>query len=495
MRTDTTRRTFLGTIPLVGAGMLGKHAWPLAGGQDEPALPSDAVRFRPEIEPIVAWMESTPRDRAVAKALEEIRRGMSYRDLMAGVFLAAIRNIKPRPVGFKFHAVMAVHSAHLLAQAASESERLLPMLWALDNFKGSQAQDIEEGDWTLEKVDESHLPRATQAHQAFVEAMEAWDSDKADAATAALVRSAGAAETMELFFRAGVRDQRNIGHKPIFTMQCWRTLQAIGWQHAEPVLRSLAFGLLDQQGDSTAAPAGPYHENLELAKQIRDGWTIGKPDPSATLTLLDALRASDASGIGKTIVEQLNREIAPESLWDAVMLSASELLMREPGIIALHSMTAANALHFIHAASGDDTTRRLALLQAAGWIPMYRQRITNNPKLKIDAVEPGERPGEVGELFSTIDQDRSRAAANTLAYAKSGGSLTPLFQTARSMIFLKGRDSHQYKYGGALWEECLMASNPKWQGPLAAAAMYYVPGAGASVIPFLAQAREELARS
>ena len=110
--------------------------------------------------------------------------------------------------------------------------------------------------------------------------MDAWDADAADAAVAGLCRASGAAETMEPFWRYAVRDQRDIGHKAIFAAQCWRTLQAIGWQHAEPVLRSLAFGMLDLQGDSRPVAVGPYEANLEQAKKVRDDWQAGKPDPA-----------------------------------------------------------------------------------------------------------------------------------------------------------------------------------------------------------------------
>ncbi len=118
----------------------------------------DAVRFRPEIEPVVRWIEETPREKALEVAVEHLKDGLSYRDLLAGLFLAGIRNIKPHPVGFKFHAVMVMNSAHILGQTAPVTDRLLPMLWALDNFKKSQEQDIKEGDWTLGKVDESRVP-------------------------------------------------------------------------------------------------------------------------------------------------------------------------------------------------------------------------------------------------------------------------------------------------------------------------------------------------
>ena len=57
-----------------------------------------------------------------------------------------------------------------------------------------------------------------------------------------LARSTGAAEVMELFWRYGARDFRDIGHKAIFVANSYRTLQTIGWRHAEPVLRVESVG-------------------------------------------------------------------------------------------------------------------------------------------------------------------------------------------------------------------------------------------------------------
>ena len=137
-----------------------------------------------KIEPVVRWIEETPQERALEVAITHLKDGLSYPDLLSGLFLAGIRNVKPRPVGFKFHAVMVMNSAHLLGQTAAVPDRLLPMLWALDNFKKSQAQDIKEGDWTLSKVNDARLPSPGRAKAEFVRAMEAWDSDAADAAIA-----------------------------------------------------------------------------------------------------------------------------------------------------------------------------------------------------------------------------------------------------------------------------------------------------------------------
>jgi hypothetical protein len=455
------------------------------------------VRFRPEIEPVVRWIEETPRDRVFEVALGELKKGLSYRDLLSGLFLAGIRNIKPRPVGFKFHAVMVINSAHLLGQASAVDERLLPLFWALDNFKNSQAQDVKEGDWTLNKVDEARVPRPHAAREAFVKAMDAWDSDAADAAVSGLARGSGAAETMEAFWRYAVRDQRDIGHKAIFAMQCWRTLQAIGWQHAEPVLRSLAYGLLDLQGDKRPVAVGPYEANLANIKKVRDDWQLGRPDPGATRSLLATLRQADPEAASAEALRLLNDGVAPGSLWDAVVLAGNEWLVKAPGIVALHAVTAANALHYIFNNSGDDANRRLALLQAVGWIPAYRDRIKVAKGAGLDVMEAESVASKgdeaVVEVFDTITSDRALASRKALGYLQSGGTPERLFAEARRMIFHKSHDAHEYKYGAAVWEECVLASDPKWQAPLAAASMSYVPGTKTQDSPLMKRARAAVA--
>lgn len=501
MSARTHRRRFLQSASALGlgAGLVGSGLRVVTPARAEDLkVGPDAVRFRPEIEPVVRWIEETPRARIFDVALEQLKDGLSYQDLMAGVFLAAIRNVQPRPVGFKFHAVLVVNSAHLLAISAAEDDRLLPLLWALDNFKNSQMQDVKEGDWTLSRVDEAHVPGPGEAKKRFVEAMDAWDVDGADVATAALCRSGGAGEVMEAFWRYGVRDQRDIGHKAIFASQCWRTLQTIGWQHAEPVLRSLAYGLLDPGGDKKPEPVGPYHSNLERAPKIRDGWTVGRLDAGATEEMLRTLREASPDDASSKAVELLNAGISPHSLWDSVVLGASELMMRSPGIIALHSMTASNALHYTFKFSGDDTTRRMALLQATGWIPLYRQRAQNGHDVRIDDLEPkspDSKDGEaVGEIFADLGKNRVDAARKVVGYIDKGGSPDEVFAGMRSLVLHKGRDSHQYKYGAASWEECLLSSDDRWKGPLAASTLLYVPGSDAPDSPLMNRAKDAVKR-
>ncbi len=138
------------------------------------------------------------------KVAAKVRAGTSYQQLLGAVMLAGVRGIKPRPVGFQFHAVLVINSAHLASLAATDHDRWLPLFWALDNFKASQATNAKQNaGWVMPALDESKVPSADAARKRFTEAMDNWDEEAADAAVAGLARSAGADEVIELFWRYG----------------------------------------------------------------------------------------------------------------------------------------------------------------------------------------------------------------------------------------------------------------------------------------------------
>src|SRR5688572_14080069 len=65
------------------------------------------VRFNDEIEPLVRLVEDTPREKLLEEVAAKIKKGTSYREVVAALLLAGIRNVQPRPgLGFKFHAVL-----------------------------------------------------------------------------------------------------------------------------------------------------------------------------------------------------------------------------------------------------------------------------------------------------------------------------------------------------------------------------------------------------
>jgi hypothetical protein len=493
MATEVTRRDFIGTTLKAGAAvgladLAFLHGLPPVSAQ-EAKLPRAMVRLSPDIEPLVRLIEETPRERLMDVIAGKVRSGTSYQHLLAALMLAGVRGVQPRPVGFKFHAVLVVNSAHLASLASPDRERWLPLFWALDYFKSSQARNKVEGDWVMPPLDESQLPPSHQAKRRLIEALDNWDEEGADRAAAMFARVAGAEEIAELFWRYGARDFRDIGHKAIYAANAYRTLHTIGWRHAEPVIRSLALAMLDKREAGNPARNDyeadrPGRENIKRIAQIRTHWQRGRVAPSATTELLAALRTASYSEASEKVVALLNQEVDPVSIWDGLLCMAGELLMRQPGIVALHAVTTTNALHFGFQTSGNDETRRLLLLQAAAFLTMFREAMRGRGKVRddvtIDTLPKADlkRTGAeaVEEILADVSRDRMAAARKTLALLEADrAAAEPLMTAARRLIFFKGNDSHDYKFSSAALEDFYHAT-PAWRNRFLATSMFNLHG-------------------
>src|SRR5215208_1544110 len=180
MSTRINRRHFLHATAAGGA-MLGLGDLSFLSrlphvSAEEAKLDTKLVRLDPDIEPTVRLLEDTPRERLLEEIAAKVKAGLSYREVLAALMLAGVRNVQPRPsVGFKFHAVLVVNSAHLASVSSPDEHRWLPIFWSLDHFKNSQAATVKESGWRMNAVDESKVPPAHKARGAFIEAMDHWD--------------------------------------------------------------------------------------------------------------------------------------------------------------------------------------------------------------------------------------------------------------------------------------------------------------------------------
>ena len=494
------RRSFLHTSAL-GLGGLGFLDALPAVSADEAKVDPKLVRLDPEIEPLVRLIEDTAREDLLESIANRVKKGLPYRDVLAALQLAGVRNVAPRPsVGFKFHAVLVVNSAHLASLAGPDRERWLPIFWAVDHFKTAQAQNVKETGWRMGPVAEGKVPPPHKAREALAAAFDTWDLEAADAAAAALARSAGMNEAFELFAKYGCRDFRDIGHKAIFVANAFRTLQTIGWHHAEPVLRSLAFALMHHEGDNPAKrdgdPDRPGRRNAELCRKIVAEWRDGKPSPQASGDLLAASRTATEAELSDKVVSLLNGGVSPRSVWDGLFVSAAELLMRQPGIVALHTLTTLNALHYTYQSSALGETRKLLLLQAASFVPLFREAMASRGKVadvRIDGLKPDEGSGDVGEVFNTLSKDKMAAARLALGVVRADPARArELIDAGRLLVFLKGTDSHDYKYSSAVMEDYAFLA-PAWRDRFLAASVFWLKGSAGPDAPVVKRTRAALA--
>ena len=502
----TTRRAFLArsaqaaTVATVGDFAF-LHNLPTLSAQQ---VQRSIAPVQADLEPLVRLIEDTPRNRLLEEVGTRIRNGASYQHILGAVMLAGVRGIQPRPVGFKFHAVLVVNSAHLASLAAQDRDRWLPLFWAIDNFKSSQATNAQQGDWRMAPIADDRLPAAETAVRDFRTAMDNWEAENADRSVAMLARIGSLNEVYEMFWRYGARDFRDIGHKAIFVANSYRLLTTIGWRHAEPILRSLAYALQEHEG---ANPAGrdadadrPGRDNLRRLTRIRADWQRGRVAREAVTELLATLRTANSAEASEAIVAKLNDRIDPACVWDACFLGAGELLMKQPGIVGLHTVTTMNALAFGYNTTANDETRRLLMLQAAAFLTMFRQRMNNLPATpRIDTLEvmdvPTRGQAAIDEIFATASTNKLAAARKTLALLQNQrDQLAPLMATARRLIFAKGTDSHDYKFSSAALEDFYHVS-PAWRDRFLAASVVWLKGSGGNDSPVLQRTRAALASS
>ena len=503
-----SRREFLQTA--AGVGLVGCSGTvpflslsPLTAA--EASVTPDIVRLNPAIEPVVRLIENTPREKCFQMMTEQLRRGLPYRQFLAALFLAGIRNVNPQPPGFKFHCVFVIHSAHQLSLDAPVEDRLLPLFWALDNLKVSQARDVKEGDFRLKPV-KGRLPSPERAWDEFHSAMQDWDEERADRAIVALVRSRGAHEIIEQMWRYGARDYRNIGHKAIFVANTWRTLQTIGWQHAEPSLRSLVLGLLDfgkkERVNEYAYQDQSYLPNLQRArraeKQLPGNWTARQGNASVTKDLLQIVRTGNIKDTCNRAIEQLTKGKAQaQAVWDAVHLAAGELMMRQPGIYGIHTVTSVNGLRYAFETSANPETRLLMLLQGLGWMCQFRNFMGSRPKglkdvqiTKLAAEETSQRPEEAtAEILALVATDPAGAAAKAIQFAKRNPEPGVFARAANRLIFRKGTDAHDYKYAAAIFEDYGLVSKT-WRPQMLATSVYHLRGSTLPDSPIMKRAED-----
>lgn len=493
----TTRRKFLASAAWTYAGLeFLSHLQPVRA--DEAKLDAGAFAENSGVEGTVKLLEQTPRERLVEEVASRVKAGsLGYRELLAALMVAGVRNVQPRPqVGYKFHAVLVINSAHLASLASADADRWLPIFWSLDRFKSAQVETQKSSGWRMGEVDEPRVPAASKARQAFISAMDAWDEPAADVAATALARMAGRGEAFDLFARYGARDFRDIGHKAIYVANSFRTLDAIGWQHAEPVLRSLAYALLTYDGENPskadADPDKSGRRNAELAKRVRVDWTDGKPSAQASKHLVDMLRTASPDDSCDAVASALNDGVAPQSIFDAMLTASGELLMRRSGIVTLHSVTSSNALRYAFQTAADTQTRLMLLLQNAAFVSLFRGAAGKLSSATVDEFQVGDgKPAKPEEIFATISKDRTAAARQAYSYLAGGGNARAMMAMARRLVFLKGNDAHDYKFSSAVLEDYDHLS-PAYRNQYLATAMHYLPGSQAKENPLVERIRSAL---
>jgi hypothetical protein len=453
------------------AGLLTLPASPARAGTRAPTARAH------DLDALADRLRATPRAETFTLASELIRAGVDIPTLLGAIFLCGVREIRPRPHGI-LHSVMMVGSSFQFADAASPTEAWLAVLWNLDDLKHSMEEDrSEDGDWSLPPRRQGRAQSPDAARNELVAAMEAWDAGRADRALTAFLPYCDRTELFEVLWPFLARCYAFIGHKIIYAMQVERVLGRIGWRYAEPALRSLVMASL--VGRDVAA----FDRSRDRARSFPAGWERGREDPAQSAALLRTLRTANPPEAQELVAHAFRDGLGPQTVWDALRLFGSEVFLKRRGrtadtgrqaLLPVHALTVVNALGHAARSARLDATRRILVLQAAGWLAAMRDDLAGLADFSmagsgIEALGDAADPGPA--LRPLLDE---ASPARLRAYLDAAPAERERYSAhLRHALVRTGQEHHQHKYAAAMQEESRLV-HPRWTSRILAPAVDYI---------------------
>ncbi len=474
----TARREFLGRV---GQGMLVAAVGPalaetlgVSTAYAESSGASQTLDFG-KLEPLVAAMQETPLDRLQQMLVGKLQAGeANLGQLIQAGALANARSFGGEDY-IGFHTMMALKPAYAMAQQLPSDRQALAILKVLYR---NTAQIHDAGGRAEEKLKAVEPVKLAPelAHDALLrDAVRAKDWNQAEQIFAAVARNEGAESAWNDLLTT-VEDGADV-HRIVLAHRSWDTLDLIGMEHAETMLRqSLRYCLRQEErmneryNYNSMRAALPklldQHRLLDRPVGTREGDDSWVDAMSQTIFNSTAEQAADA------VAAALAEGFAPDSIGEAISLATNQLVLRDVGrtekqvrpgkpegsvhgdSIGVHASDSANAWR--HIARASEPRHQVASLILAGWQAAH-DRVDRGG----DFQEWQPRPDEallVGldqrtpqQLLSELDaairnQDQAQACALMHVYGSGDHDVRPALDVMLTHATSQDGALHAEKY-------------------------------------------------
>ena len=320
--------------------------------------------------------------------------------------------------------------------------------------------------------------------------VEVRDAEGAERCIVSAVRSGADHRTLADMLFSAATDHRyiDIGHPLDFTNKAFEALDLAGWEHAEPVLSSLAQGYANadrmEESNSWRNPVdlvAILKAAFEELPQVLEEGSGRRGQWIGSEALVPVLLGDDPQAIPDALLQALRGgasevELAGDVAYAAALRIAHFHTSNEFGDwdTALHTFTFANAVR--------EGLRRVPspdLLRGAfdAAMSIYLDRFLNVPPARLPQPDgEKQRPGEVlEELPALLDrQQRVNEAGDAVArYLYGGGDPQPLLSTLGGLLLREDRNFHTIQAVEAAFRQYSRRSGiPEGVNVLVAAARY-----------------------
>jgi nitrite reductase/ring-hydroxylating ferredoxin subunit len=318
----------------------------------------------------------------------------------------------------------------------------------------------------------------------FRQFVEVRDAEGAERCIVSAVRvGASPAQLADMLFAAAT-DHRYVttGHVLDFTNKALEGLDVAGWEHAEPVLASLATGYADadrmEESNAWRHPVDLV-EILEAAFEELEG-ASGRGSWAGREELVPVLLGEDAQASADALLAALREGATADELAGAVSYAAALRIARFPTSnefgdwdTALHTFTFANAVQ-----QGLRRAPSVELLRGVfdAAMSVYLDRFLNVPATRLPEPDGSGDPGAVlDELPGLLDRQQqvNEAGALVVSYLAAGGEPEALLAALGAALLREDRDFHTIQMVEAAFRQYeSLRGTPEGGHVLVAAARY-----------------------
>ena len=326
---------------------------------------AERVRFSDAIEPLIQFIEETPRDEILDRTLDKLRAGIPPDTMLTASALAVTRSsdLPPGHHGGPLHPIAGLHAVSKLIGRLQGEQRFLPVLQhvALSN---KHIHDPVTAPFSLLEFAPLDAGGVEATKAAFLNSADRGESNKADHYFQWLWKHVPPIEAFDLLLTVAIPKNVLDDHYFIFPAFTWRALEAIGWEYLpvlmRPAVRYVARfptqrnvlevdALIEEHGllDRVLRQRSGEDETAAIG---RIGEAIGRCDVYAEIPAL----------LAKALAEGLSLEGAGEAL----SIGAAGLFLRSltgnPMDVHLH--TSANVRRYLLRLDGLSLRNKLLIL-------------------------------------------------------------------------------------------------------------------------------------
>ena len=373
------------------------------------------VQYDAAIEPLVQFIEETPRSEILDLTLEKLRAGVPVKTMLTAAALAVTRSsdLPPGHHGGPLHPMAGLYAVAKLSERLEGEDRFLPVLQhvalankhihdpvtspfsllefaPLDAAGGAVTQaEYLAGDGTG-KASVAHGVEATKA--AFLVACNRGESNKADHLFQWLWKNIPKIEAFDLLLSVAIPKNAMDDHYFIFPSFTWRAMdQIVGWDYLDVLMRPAVRYTARFPAPRIMLDIDQLIEKHELLSRVMRQRS-GDDETTTIGTLGEAIGAcSDYNQIPVMIAEALAGGLSLEGAGEALSIGAAGLFLRSltgnPMDVHLH--TSANLRRYLLRLDGLSPRNKLGLLltwQVGPEVKSTQYRMESTPQPDMAAV-------------------------------------------------------------------------------------------------------------